>query len=330
MTPDEMRWPSLSVVISAYNMERYLAPTLEAVFALDYPVTEVIVVDDGSTDRTAQLAGRYPVQLVRHERNRGPAAARNSGARAARGEALYFLDADFIVRPDTARRLMERLCSQEQLGAVAGRCLSDRRGRNLAQFVYDVAERTRDVQYTQPQAFPYVNCANTVMWRRVFEQSGGFDEAFRYLQDFEFTFRLSLAGRVNLFEPSAHATHNNHRTMLRRYFQHVYRGGQYGTRFRLMYRPAPPYSRLLVPNPMAFTLLAPVYYVLFLGKIVQENLLAGRWADLLAAFPMLLIGRAVYVAGCVRGCWDVARNRMPARASASTSATEEAHVPPAF
>jgi glycosyltransferase involved in cell wall biosynthesis len=87
--------PTVSVVIPAYNAEAYLREALDSVFAQTRPPDEVVVVDDGSTDRTSEVAASYGdrVRLLRQP-NRGEAAARNAGVLAARGALIAFLDAD--------------------------------------------------------------------------------------------------------------------------------------------------------------------------------------------------------------------------------------------
>src|SRR5690606_20987586 len=90
----------VSVVIPAYNVGPHIAEAIESVLAQDYPQVEIVVVDDGSKDDTAEVvATRYPqVSLIRKE-NGGAATARNAGIRAARGEFVAFLDADDIWLP---------------------------------------------------------------------------------------------------------------------------------------------------------------------------------------------------------------------------------------
>jgi glycosyltransferase involved in cell wall biosynthesis len=87
--------PTVSVVIPAYNAEAYLREALDSVFAQTRPPDEVVVVDDGSNDRTSEVAASYGdrVRLLRQP-NRGEAAARNAGVLAARGALIAFLDAD--------------------------------------------------------------------------------------------------------------------------------------------------------------------------------------------------------------------------------------------
>ncbi len=113
-----MEHPFVSVIIPVYNGERYLASTLQSVFAQDYQPLEVIVVDDGSTDSSTRLVREFTdVHYIRQE-NRGVAAARNVGIAAARGEYLAFLDQDDLWEPDKLRRQVDCLTQHAHLGYV--------------------------------------------------------------------------------------------------------------------------------------------------------------------------------------------------------------------
>lgn len=86
--------PLVSVVIPCYNQAHFLGEAIESVLAQSYPHFEIVVVDDGSTDDTSEVASRYPkVRLVRQE-NQGLSAARNAGLGHSEGEYVVFLDAD--------------------------------------------------------------------------------------------------------------------------------------------------------------------------------------------------------------------------------------------
>ncbi len=90
----------LSVIIPAHNEEQYLLPTLQSLRKQSYADFEVIVVCDGCTDKTPQLANKYAEKVLILKERQGPAAARNAGARLALGETLVFLDADTHPSPD--------------------------------------------------------------------------------------------------------------------------------------------------------------------------------------------------------------------------------------
>jgi glycosyltransferase involved in cell wall biosynthesis len=98
----------VSVVVPAYNEERWIGECLTSLADQTHPDYEVIVVDDGSTDATAEIAARFGVRLVRGK-HRGAGAARDTGARVADAEILAFLDADEIYAPDFLELLVRPL-----------------------------------------------------------------------------------------------------------------------------------------------------------------------------------------------------------------------------
>src|SRR5439155_5070555 len=93
----------VSILIAAYNAERYVEETMQSVIAQSWPRIETIVVDDGSTDRTPTILSQYEkfphVKLFRQE-NRGQCAARNRAVAHAHGNFVKFLDADDLLAPD--------------------------------------------------------------------------------------------------------------------------------------------------------------------------------------------------------------------------------------
>ena len=101
--------PLISCIIPVYNGQRFLAESLDSIFAQTYRPLEVIVCDDGSTDGTAHVAAEYPQPLVYiHQPNQGSPRARNCGIRAAKGDFLAFLDADDLWRSEKLTRQMAR------------------------------------------------------------------------------------------------------------------------------------------------------------------------------------------------------------------------------
>src|SRR5882724_6628365 len=98
----QMFEPNLvSIVIPCFNAERFLTETLESAFLQTYPHTEIIVIDDGSTDGTARIIRSYATRLIAEfGPNRGASAARNRGTALARGEFLQYLDADDLLPPN--------------------------------------------------------------------------------------------------------------------------------------------------------------------------------------------------------------------------------------
>lgn len=116
MTPDSL----VSVLIAAYNAERWLGETLDSVLAQTHPNLEIIVVDDGSTDGTLGLARRYQDRGVRviHQSNAGAPVARNRAFAASNGELIQFLDADDLLAPRKLEHQVSRL-AREPNGTIA-------------------------------------------------------------------------------------------------------------------------------------------------------------------------------------------------------------------
>jgi glycosyltransferase involved in cell wall biosynthesis len=101
--------PKISVIVPVYNAEEYLDRCIGSVLAQTFGDFELILVDDGSTDRSPELCEEYAVKDSRirviHQRNSGPSAARNTGIRASKGETLTFVDSDDLISPKMLERL---------------------------------------------------------------------------------------------------------------------------------------------------------------------------------------------------------------------------------
>src|SRR5512134_3905318 len=115
MTGGDVR---VSVVIPAFNVEPWLGGAIASVVDQEPAPAEIIVVDDGSSDDTGVVARRFPRVTVIRQENRGLAGARNTGAAAATGDALLFLDADDALVPGAIREMASVLDGHDSLGAV--------------------------------------------------------------------------------------------------------------------------------------------------------------------------------------------------------------------
>lgn len=113
--------PVVSVVIPIFNRERYLAQAMDSILAQTLTDFELLMVDDGSSDSSCEIVRAYTdprIRLIRHERNRGVAAARNTGITEARGRYLAFLDSDDVAYPDRLQRQVEFLDRHPDYAAV--------------------------------------------------------------------------------------------------------------------------------------------------------------------------------------------------------------------
>ncbi len=111
-----MNSPLISCIVPVFNGERYLREALDSIFAQTYRPLEILVADDGSTDRTPYIAAAFGNRLrYLRQDNQGPAAARNLGIRAATGEFIAFLDADDVWHPEKLERQMARFQVRPEL-----------------------------------------------------------------------------------------------------------------------------------------------------------------------------------------------------------------------
>jgi glycosyltransferase involved in cell wall biosynthesis len=133
---------NVSVVVPAYNEASRVAAVLEPLLACS-DVDEIIVVDDGSDDGTADVAGSYPVTVVRLEKNRGKAAALDEGVRTAANDTLCFLDADLVgLRVEHVQRMIAAY-REHQLDMVVGVFANGRMNTDLAQKINPYASGQR-------------------------------------------------------------------------------------------------------------------------------------------------------------------------------------------
>lgn len=184
----------ISVVIPTYNCERYLAQAIDSVLAQTYRDFEVIVVDDGSTDRTDQVLQSYGSQIrALRQSNQGVAAARNQGMMIAQGEWIAFLDADDIFFPDKLAAQIAHAEAHPHLGLVHSGWQR-------------VEENGVLIKRVEPwHQVPHLNLETWLRWKPVLpsamlfrrdwlQKSGGFDPRFPPAEDTELVLRLAVMG----------------------------------------------------------------------------------------------------------------------------------------
>ncbi|MFF7813521.1 glycosyltransferase family 2 protein [Streptomyces sp. NPDC007945] len=190
---------TVSVVIPAHNSARTLDACLRSVFAQTHPVHEVIVVDDGSTDATADIARRHPCTLLGDGTNRGVSAARNTGIAAATGDVLFFLDSDEALTAGSVEAALEILRADPACGCVHGviapEPLFDDGPVEWYKTLHAYWWRARGAGVVETAFF-----AQAAVPREVFARLGGFDESLRDSEDLEFSDRLAPHYRIVLTE----------------------------------------------------------------------------------------------------------------------------------
>ena len=203
---------SVSVIIPAFNAETYLASAIASALGQSCAVTEIIVVDDGSTDSTAAVARRYGdrVRLIQ-QRNRGLSAARNVGLASAHGMFIVFLDADDILFPDMVASTTDLLQRTESADIACAGCVNlSPDASPLTKPSRPLSDRRRICAYYRSGLFnPFV--VHQLLFRRsVFACCGAFDESLRRLEDWDLWIRLARHGHEVAFTNVLGAGYRRH------------------------------------------------------------------------------------------------------------------------
>jgi glycosyltransferase involved in cell wall biosynthesis len=185
----------VSVVIPNYNYAKTLRACLDSVFAQTLRPLEVILVDDASTDDSADIALATGATVLRQDRNRGVSAARNTGAAAASGDILFFLDSDVALAPDAISAAVAVLAAHPDCGCVYGvydkHPLIDDGPIERYRTLHLHHALTRATGETSSAVF-----ALAAVPRAVFTELGGFDEQLRAAEDDDYSERLLRRYRI--------------------------------------------------------------------------------------------------------------------------------------
>jgi glycosyltransferase involved in cell wall biosynthesis len=190
------KFPKISVIIPAHNEEDYIAATLDALGRQDYPDYEIVVIANGCTDRTADVARDKCQRLVALEA-KGLGVSRNLGAHIATGDLLVFLDADTVLEPHALRIIAEQFTERDAGGTLKGRPDSDR-------FAYRVIYGLKNFIHR----FVVRNGSSGVIicWKEQFASVGGFDERLELRENSELIRRLKRFGGYKYIGTTAATT----------------------------------------------------------------------------------------------------------------------------
>jgi GT2 family glycosyltransferase len=326
--PRRLSWPRVSVVVCSYNGEKTIRDCLEGLRNLEYPDFEVIVVNDGSTDRTEEIAREYGVRLISTE-NRGLSSARNTGLEAASGELVAYLDDDAYSDPLWLTYLAATFIETHHVG-VGGPNLPPPGDGLIADGVAIAPGGPTHVLLSDTEAEHIPGC-NMAFRKDRLQSIGGFDPTFRVAgDDVDLCWRLRDRGWSLGYNPAAVVWHHR-RNSVRAYWKqqvgygraeallerkwperynslghvtwagHVYANGhvrKFGWGARVFHGTwgSAPFQSLYQPASGLFTslLLMPEWYlvVLALGACSALGLF---WRPLLGALPLFLLAVAASI-----------------------------------
>ncbi len=189
--------PTVSVIVPTYNRAHLLGRALQSILNQTYKDFEVIVADDGSTDKTDEVIRSFSaldIRYIRHEKNKGEAAARNTGVLAAKGEFIAFLDSDDEWLPEKLEKQMAVFqYHSPRVGIVySNMCEIERNGkRRIWKSPTFMPEDGRFYRRALNYQVYGIGIGSSIVRKACFEKVGIFDERLSYYVDFDFFIRLS-------------------------------------------------------------------------------------------------------------------------------------------
>ena len=182
MTQESPSAPLLvSVIMAAYNAAEHIGEALQSALAQEWQPLEVVVVDDGSTDGTAEIVQSYPDVVYAQQENQGPSAARNAAVERSSGQFVANFDSDDLLPPTRVGDQARFLLAHPEVGAVFGR----------QEWINAPEWMARDKVYGDVDGIPL----SSVMFRReVFFELGGYDTSFVHGEDMDLLVRMRERG----------------------------------------------------------------------------------------------------------------------------------------
>lgn len=225
----------LSVYIPCYNAARFIEASVRALLDQTHPPDEIVVIDDGSSDNSAELASRLPVRVIRHEKNRGLAAARNTAFTNATHPLVGAIDADVLPDPTWLEYLLTHFADPHIVG-TGGRLIEAHHSKpadawRAIHMTQDLGLERIDIEYPSHKR---LGGFGTIFRKEAVLSVGGYNENYRSnYEDVDLCARLLAAGHKLVFEPRAVAYHQRRdsiRSVIRTswhwdFYFHYFHGG---------------------------------------------------------------------------------------------------------
>jgi len=194
--------PKISVIIPTYNKAQYLKEAIESVLNQAYKEIEVIVIDDGSTDDTGEVIKSFDDTRIIYffQKNKGPAAARNSGLKKAKGRYVAFLDSDDLWLSGKLKRQMDFIEKNPEIELLGTGCyeITDK-GKIIGKKIFPI--KNKILQKDLIKYNPFIQ-SSIIIRREVFGKVGLYNQKFRESEDYDLWLRIAENHKIaNLVEP---------------------------------------------------------------------------------------------------------------------------------
>jgi GT2 family glycosyltransferase len=279
----------VSIIVPVYNNPKDLIECISAIKENSLSCSEIIVVNDGSTDNTEAVAKSLSVKVQRLNQNEGGAAARNHGVQHASGEILIFIDSDVVVRPYTIAHIMQFFNDHPDFAGIFGSYDTDPRAKNfVSQYRNLLHHYVHQCGNSEASTF-WSGCG--AIRRSAFERVGGFTNSFtNNMEDVELGYRLKKVGYRIRLDKTLQVTHLKQWTFKSMIKADVMRRALPWSRLILEAREFPNDLNVEVTQRVSVTLVM-MGIVLLLGGAVWTPLLLGSAAVISAT---ILLNRSLF------------------------------------
>lgn len=311
-TGSDIDGAGVSILIPAYNEQENIAATVESVIRTTYRTREIIVIDDGSKDNTAQevraVIDAHPMENIRlvSVENGGKAKALNIGTEAAQYSIIVVLDADAVLDPAAVSYFVPHF-ADERVGAVAGRVRTTQASNMLD--IFQTLEYAIG-QNIDKTAFSTINAIGVVpgpagAWRKSFLLAAGGFHVDTLVEDQEMTLSMLHMGHKVIYESRAVAyteTPHSIKNFLKQRFRWVYGTMQCFWKHKSVMREKPTsvMSLVVMPNIFVYNILLPLTYP-FADSALLFGLIFGEWRSLVLPFLIFTAVDLLYAIWGVRG-----------------------------
>lgn len=231
----------VALYIPCYNSEKTISACLDGVLSQVYPLDEILIIDDGSVDKTAEILSKYPVRIIRHAKNMGLAAARNSALSNIKSELVASLDSD--CRPDKnwLKHLVNSMRSLKTAGSGGKVIEAKTSGMFNAWRSVHMKQHWGERKKNNPD---FLFGSNTLFHREALLKAGAYRKAYRNnYEDVDISYRLKKLGYSLAYEPKAVAYHlrdDDIQSLLNNFwrwnFNYYLKKGSYATPARFIFK----------------------------------------------------------------------------------------------
>lgn len=204
----------ISVIIPTYNYGEFICDCIESVINQTYRNYEIIVIDDGSKDNTAEIIKKYKNEILYfYKENGGPSSARNYGIKKATGDYICFLDADDVFLPKKLELQIAYMKENKNIGLLYSDYYCVSKELKITQYYESMGFKSHGEAIRYLLNYNYINTSTTMIPKACIDHIGLFNEKYRYLEDFDLWLRIGSKYRFKYINKPLVKTRSHYKNL---------------------------------------------------------------------------------------------------------------------